>query len=141
MWKTDFLFKNTECDFYCWKLCFGTQYRLKNRNFLWQQFPLRWHRRLLVSPGSSLFPKIHRMYSYCIHRAILETSWETPAHQANEKIPTWKQVAQAETYLALNSTLSIQSRGNPQLPAVETQHTKLMRCSKSRKVYTDKHLH
>ena len=87
-------------------------------HFLWQQFSWWWHRSLLVSLGRSLFPKKHRNVQ--LHTAILETSWVTITHQANEKIPTWKQVAQAETHTCykLHTQHSARhSRGVPSTPS------------------------
>lgn len=87
-------------------------------HFLWQQFPWWWHRSLLVSLGRSLFPKKHRNVQ--LHTAILETSWVTIIHQANEKTPTWKQVAQADTHTCYKfhtQHSARHSRGVPSAPS------------------------
>lgn len=63
-----------------------------------------------------------------LHTAILETSSVTITHQANEKLPTWKQVAQVETHTCykLHTQHSARhSRGVPSTSAVGTQHTEI----------------
>lgn len=139
-WKTDFLYKNREWDFYCWKLCFGTQDRFKNTDFLWQQFPRRWPSFQRKSP--LLFPLISTR-KVQPHTEQFQKLTERLLHiKQMGKYPYGKKRDRLRI-LTVNSTPStvsynLQRTLNSQL----WKHcTKLLTCRKSGRVYSDKHLH
>lgn len=90
-------------------------YLLSLKSFLGKDWPRWWYRRLLNSPLPTNTQNIQQL-----SLKIPETSWMTPTHQVNEKIPTLKQTGKAEPHSHCKThpcQSAIQSRGNSQILA------------------------
>lgn len=120
-WKTDFYIKIESETFIVENYVLEPRTDLKTQTFCGSNF----QDGDLVSRGSlPSLPSYFHTQGTATHGAISETDWVTPTHQANGKIPTWKEAGQAKnSHGKLHTQHSvIQSTENPQLSAVETLH-------------------